>query len=134
MARTVYTVKTTALPLLFSPDCTPNHAAIEFWLTLFVQSFPRHVSWRALAYQTLQTQGLQQSIGLDKGFLDCAWLQRVEEAVGQEILLCWSAQLSSTEPSSRDERQHLLDALTKRAIGAWMRHLQDGALRYCMLG
>ena len=134
LATTLVIDKNTALPLLFSTDCTPNHAAIEFWLTLFIQSFPRRESWRALAYQTLQTQGLQQSIGLDKGVLDCAWLERVEEAVGREMLLRWSAQLSSTETSSRDERQHLLDALSTRHIGAWMRHLQDGVRRYCRLG
>jgi len=134
LATTLVIDKNTALSLLSSTDCTPNHAAIEFWLTLFIQSFPRRAVWRALAYQTLQTQGLQQSIGLDKGVLDCAWLERVEEAVGREMLLRWSAQLSSTETSSRDERQHLLDALSTRHIGAWMRHLQDGVRRYCRLG
>lgn len=134
LATTLVIDKHTALPLLFSTDRTPKHAAIEFWLTLFIQSSPRRVSWRALAYQTLQTQGLKQSIGLDKGYLDCAWLKRVEEAVGREMLWCWSAQISSTETSSRDERQHLLDALSTQHIREWMRHFQDGALRYYWLG
>jgi hypothetical protein len=134
LATTLVIDKNTALPLLFSTNCPPNHAAIELWLTLFTQSFPPRVSWRGLAYQTLQTQGLQQSIGLDKSFLDCAWLGRVEEAVGRDMLLRWSAQLSSTETNSRDERQHLIEVLSTRHIGAWMRHLQDGAPRYCWLG
>ncbi len=133
-AETLVIDRDTALPLLFSTDCTPDHAAIELWLMLFVQSFPQRVSWSGLAYQTLQTQGIQQSIGLDKGYLDCSWLIRVEEAVGQEVLYCWSAQLSTPGKTNQDERAHLVDVLRNRHIGAWMTHLQDGGLRFSWLG
>lgn len=131
-AATLVIDRDTALPFLFPTDCAPDHAAIWLWLTLFIESFPQRVSWRGLAYQTLQTQGIQQSIGLDKGYLDCSWLTRIEEAVGQEVLACWSAQLGT--PTSQDEREHLVDALKNRHIGAWMKHLQDGGLHFSLLG
>jgi hypothetical protein len=67
----------TSLPRLSPADYTPEQALILRWLEYALQP-EGQARWMGLAYQLVQTQGAQQSIPRERGYLDlsqCATLQ-----------------------------------------------------------
>jgi len=64
----------TSLPLLLPTDCRPDQAALWHWLALSQHSSQPKTVWNGLAYQTLLTQGQQQSLSLESGVLETGWL------------------------------------------------------------
>jgi hypothetical protein len=73
----------TTLPLLLPTDRKPEQAALRQWLILSQQAFWGEAAWSGLAYQTLLTQGLQQSLSLEHGELEYAWLFSLQKRLGK---------------------------------------------------
>ena len=115
----------TALPILLPTDCRPDQAAIRHWLALSQQNSQPKTVWKGLAYQTLLTQGQQQSLSLESGVLDIGWLIALQERIGKGAISYWQTQLNAKE--AVDAQEHLVDALTYRSIDAWLAHLHTMA-------
>lgn len=117
----------TSLPLLFPVDESPEQAALLRWLALSNEVSQPQVIWSGLAYQTLHTQGQQQSISLESGVLDNGWLVSLQERIGTGVIDFWQALLSARD--ARDEQESLLDCLKHRSADAWINHLRIVAKR-----
>lgn len=83
----------TSLPLLFPVDESPAQAALLRWLSLSNEVSQPHVIWSGLAYQTLHTQGQQQSLSLESGVLDNGWL--VSLMASSQLEQCWQQRIES---------------------------------------
>jgi hypothetical protein len=84
---------------------------------------------KGLAYQTMHTVGIRQSISLARGYLDYAWLAQVQSDLGQGIINFWRSLLAVRDGENLDEQEYLLDSLRSHRIDAWMAHLHDRAQR-----
>jgi hypothetical protein len=122
IARTLSINAESCLPLLFPADEKPDQAALWRWLDLSQQILRPEAVWRGLAYQTLLTQGQQQSLSLESGVLECAWLHALQGRLGGGVLAFWQAQLHAK--GAQDEQESLLNCLKRRSAGAWFAHLQ----------
>ncbi len=127
VARQVSIDADTALPILFPTDCRPDQAALWHWLDLSQQSSQPKTVWNGLAYQTLLTQGQQQSLSLESGMLEIGWLIALQERLGRSVISFWQTQLNAKE--AVDAQEHLLDSLQYRSIDAWLAHLRTMAQR-----
>jgi hypothetical protein len=85
---------------------------------------PQEPSWRGLAYQMLQSQGIQQSLSLERGTLACDWIVELERR-REGIIRFWQRWLDTQSTKSLDEQEHLVDGLLSRGGEAWVRHLCD---------
>src|SRR6266566_4310685 len=117
----------TSLPLLFPAYESPDRAAIRRWLALSQEVWQPGVVWSGLAYQTLLTQGQQQSLSLESGVLDSGWLISLHERIGTGVINWWRALLS--QQGEHDEQEFLLDCLKRRDADAWINHLNRVAQR-----
>lgn len=111
-----------ALPLLLPSGERPDQAAVRHWLALTQGAFPPEAVWRGLAYQTLLTQGQQQSLSIESGLLECHWIVPLQERVGPGLMAFWHALLAPGE-AALDEQEPLLDCLKRRDAGGWVTHL-----------
>jgi hypothetical protein len=121
VARNLSIDADTSLPILLPTDCRPDQAAIRHWLALSQQSSQPKTIWNGLAYQTLLTQGQQQSLSLESGVLEIGWLMALQDRIGRGAISYWQIQLSAEEAGG--EQELLLDALTYHSIDAWLAHL-----------
>jgi hypothetical protein len=122
-ARTLSINAESSLPLLFPADEKPDQAALGRWLALSQQGLRPEAVWRGLAYQTLLTQGQQQSLSVESGILECGWLLALQGCHGGDVLAFWQTQLHATK-GTHDEQESLLNCLMRRSAGAWFAHLQ----------
>lgn len=86
--------------------------------------FTHKITWKALAYQTLQTQGIQQSVSSDRGVLS---LGGIEEERDPSLIRFWQAWIGTGSERSQDEQEHLVDALLLHHAEAWLEHWCDVA-------
>ena len=112
----------TTLPLLFPAEQKPEQAAVQQWLAFSQQPFQGEAAWSSLAYQTLLTQGLQQSLSLEHGELECHWLFALQSRLGDGLLRFWQFQLGTKEGAQEDQ-EDLLDCLKRRRARAFRSHL-----------
>ena len=122
IARTLSINAESCLPLLFPADEKPDQAMLRRWLALSQQSLRPEAVWRGLAYQTLLTQGQQQSLSLESGVLECGWLLALQGCLGGGVLAFWQTQLHAK--GTHDEQESLLNCLMRRSASAWFAHLQ----------
>jgi len=122
IARTLSINAESCLPLLFPVDEKPDQAALGRWLALSQQSLRPEAVWRGLAYQTLLTQGQQQSLSMESGVLECGWLLALQGCLGEDVLAFWQTQLHAK--GTHDEQESLLNCLMRRSASAWFAHLQ----------
>jgi hypothetical protein len=122
IARTLSINAESRLPLLFPVDEKPDQAMLRRWLALSQQSFRPETVWRGLAYQTMLTQGQQQSLSVESGVLECGWLFAFQGCLGGGVLAFWQTQLHAK--GTHDEQESLLNCLMRRSAGAWFAHLQ----------
>jgi hypothetical protein len=122
IARTLSINAESSLPLLFPVDEKPDQAALGRWLALSQQSLRPEAVWRGLAYQTMLTQGQQQSLSVESGVLECGWLLALQGCLGEDVLAFWQTQLHAK--GTHDEQESLLNCLMRRSAGAWFAHLQ----------
>jgi hypothetical protein len=122
MPKTLSINAESCLPLLFPADEKPDQAVLGHWLALSQQGLRLEAVWRGLAYQTLLTQGQQQSLSVESGVLECGWLLALQGCLGRDVLAFWQAQLHAK--GTHDEQESLLNCLMRRSAGAWFAHLQ----------
>ncbi len=121
VARNLSLYAETTLPLLLSADEKPDEAALRRWLALAEQALQPQAVWSGLAYQTLLTQGQQQSLSLESGMLECGWLLSLRERLGRGMLAFWQVQLHPNE--AQDAQEYLLNCLKRRSADDWFAHL-----------
>lgn len=146
----------TALMPLPPRDSTPQSAAIAHVLScirsrnMFVRStqetksrrceaYPAFLweslhptqesTWKYLTYQTLSTQGLQQSISVSHAALECAWLTEIVQQKGEDMLSFWQSWLSPQSRKTHEEQERLVDCLYHRRTEDWHLHFCDVARR-----
>jgi hypothetical protein len=125
LARRCSMYADTTQPLLLSADQRPDQAALWQWLALAQQSCQETI-WSGLAYQTLLTQGIQQSLSLEHGELECGWLFRLQKDLGNGVLRFWQFQVSA-KGGMQDAQEDLCDCLKWRNVRAWRAHLVSKA-------
>jgi hypothetical protein len=131
IARSISISAASSLAILSPVDESPDQAAFRRWLALSNEVSQLATDWNGLAYQTLLTQGQQQSLSLESGVLDSGWLVSLQERIGTEVNAFWRALLSTK--GVRDEMESLLDCLKRRSADAWITHLRSVAQRTNML-
>lgn len=118
----------TALPPLPFKSSSPEQALLLQWLAYAraqQQAEKEHVLWKGLAYQTIQTQGVQQSLSGQHGCLDLRWPLKITKTERGTLLSLWQSMLW-TRPSDRPyELDTLFEALEDRQLSAWMAHLLE---------
>lgn len=121
IAKSITIRADTSLPLLFPADESSDRAALRRWLAFSQEIWQQGIVWSGLAYQTLLTQGQQQSLSLESGVLDSGWLISLQERIGTGVITFWQALLS--QQGAYDEQELLLDCLKRRDADAWINHL-----------
>jgi len=116
----------TTQPLLLSADKKPEQAVLWQWLALSQQFCQEETIWSSLAYQTLLTQGIQQSLSLEHGELECGWLFGLQRDLGKGVLRSWQFLLGA-KGGTQDAQEDLCDCLKQRNVRSWRAHLVSKA-------
>ncbi len=131
----IYTLPV-ATRLLFSPGLSPpmlthaGHLTLESALLVqsieYVLASPAsEATWHTLAFQVLQQQGKQQSISVQHGSVDIAWLEHVKTQIGRGPLLFWRRLLHTAQKDLPYEQDCLEDALLSQRATSYLAHLKD---------
>lgn len=114
----VTVTESSSMPCLYTMESPPHQAYLYHWLKLGLEGN----QWKALAYQTLQIQGAQQSISVGRGTIPFDWLHSLQNACGTGIIQFW---LSLLRPVSQNQLEiaDLLDVLARNSLSAWLNHL-----------
>jgi hypothetical protein len=115
----------TSLPLLTGTSFPVEQALAARWLQCAEQQTLAHAEWYALAYQTLQTQGAQQSFSRDAGVLDYSWLMTLQQRAGAKVVASWQGTLHRPRETVLYELDALTACLLHRSGAAWQQHLDD---------
>jgi hypothetical protein len=126
-----YTISaSTALPPLSFQAIDPEQALLLQWLGYTYTQRARtqeDVLWKGLAYQTIQTQGIQQSLSCQRGCLDLLWPLMLNKAERGSLLFLWRHLLWNHSSDRSYELGTLFDALANRQLTSWIGHLLDMA-------
>ena len=82
------------MPLLLPADERPDQAAVRRWLALSEEASLIGTAWSGLTYQTLLTQGQQQSLSVESGLLECGWVVALQERLGRGVVAFWRSLLA----------------------------------------
>jgi hypothetical protein len=124
LASNLKLTRKTAFPPLTYLNCSAGEAAVRYWLPLSSRKWRFSANWRGIAYQTLQTQKQQQSITLDRGFLDCTWLLKLPAAIRRKMVNGWLAELGQQGTADLDAKAQLTDVLLSHRMDSWIAHLR----------
>lgn len=116
----------TVLPLLAPAGYAPGQALVLQWLEYILQPYGQ-ARWSSLSYQVVQTQGAQQSIPRERGYLDLSWCEGLQPSTREMLFPAWRRLLSSEQERHPYDIDHLLDSLLTRYARAWADHLYDVA-------
>lgn len=114
------------LPLRTPAEYTPDQALVLQWLEYALQA-DEQARWRGLAYQIVQTQGAQQSIPREQGYLDLSWCANLQPETRAALFPSWRRLLSRDQESHPYDIENLLDCLRTRIAQTWADHLYDVA-------
>lgn len=106
-------------------------AVLQRWLALLVDNHNAGSHWSGLSYQMLQTQGPSQSISVEHGHLDAAWLTTVTQATGIGFISYWRKVLYTPQVI---ELKYLIDFLYNRCPITWFEHLHDLTMQWHRTG
>ncbi len=120
----------THLPLLGGASTEASQAALVQWLAYAGSAVHvAHARWTGLAYQTIQTQGTQQSIPRGQGCLDLTWLASLPDQSREPLRSFWWSLLALSPERRPCEVDALVDALSTRSQSRWETHLLEVARR-----
>ena len=105
----------------------PTCALLVHWLTYALAPSEGQAYWKGLAYQTIQTQGTQQSIPRDHGCLDLTWLTAIQRPHRESLCSFWRLVLRLAPEQRPYELDALTDALRTRSQNGWIAHLLEHA-------
>lgn len=114
-----------SLGVMKASDKPVKQALLFHWLE-FWQFGPR-ANWRGLSYQVLQTQGVMQSISVDRGNVEYGWLRELQRISGKGLISYWFNLFRYANDGVPFEIDHLLDFLLSRTESAWLSHLEHVA-------
>lgn len=117
----------TALPILDSTSVSPTQAVLYQWLSHSITASSGTV-WYGLAYQTLQTQMMSQSISISRGCLTYSWLNSFRKRLGLQMLKYWTMLLYHSPEQLSLDTGSLTDMLLNRRSAAWLDHLRALAM------
>lgn len=126
MAASIALSPGTGLPLRAPAEYTPEQALVLQWLEYALQPGGQ-ARWRGLAYHIVQTQGAQQSIPREQGYLDLSWCANLQPETRASLFPTWRRLLSREQDSHPYDIDHLLDCLRTRIAQTWADHLYDVA-------
>ena len=113
------------LPLLPEFEVQPNRATLFQALSYTLPSNRTKADWRALAYQTLQTQGRQQSLSAIRGCIELDWLAKLKQNAGAAVLNNYKNLIAYKSESRVFDLSYLVDCLLEHQIADWQIHLED---------
>jgi len=122
----------TTLPPSAPVEHTSRHAIVCQWLAYAHHIDACDACWNDLAYQVLQSQGVQSPISLGRGRIDLLWLAAIEpRGEGREGRLRdhWRSLLTLDDAHRPYDMGSLLDCLLDRRADSWMTHLRDITMR-----
>lgn len=126
-----YTISaSTALPPLLFQATNPEQALLLQWLHYaYAQRAQKkeNLLWKGLAYQTIQTQGIQQSLSCQHGCLDLSWSLGLNETERRSLLFLWRRLLWNHSTDDPYELDTLFDTLANRQLTSWIAHLLEMA-------
>ena len=114
------------LPSLPGTSSNSTIAALTHWLSTLLTP-PFDLRRAGLTFQVLQTQGIQQSISIDRGMLNDGWLQSLQAKTGDSLLRIWQRLLWKNPGATPIEGDVLAEALLRQRSDAWLSHLQQVA-------
>ncbi|MDP9310605.1 MAG: hypothetical protein M3R24_06905 [Chloroflexota bacterium] len=118
----------TTLPVLRFMDVSSDQALALHALHASKTTSASTNRWEGIAYQVLQTQGVQQAISRGRGRIDTTWLQRIQEAAGVEAIDYWSRLLAARQGDVPFELDDLVDLVLKRRSEALLSHAKATTL------
>lgn len=127
-AATIRLESTSRLPLLPPVETEATCALLAHWLTYALALEEEgQACWKGLASQTIQTQGTQQSIHRDHGYLDLTWLTAIPRPHRKRLCSFWRRMLASAPEQRPNAVDTLADALQTRSQHRWITHLLEHA-------
>ena len=126
MAASITLSPETGLPLRAPAEYTSEQALVLQWLEYALQT-DGQAQWRGLAYQIVQTQGAQQSIPRERGYLDLSWCANLRPETRASLFPSWRRLLSREMDGHPYDIENLLDCLRTRCAQTWADHLYDVA-------
>jgi hypothetical protein len=127
-AATIRLESTSRLPLLAPVETEATCALLVQWLTYALSPEEEgQACWKGLAYQTIQTQGTQQSIPRHHGCLDLTWLIAIQRPHRERLCSFWRLVLRLAPEQRPYELDALTDALQTRSLHRWIIHLLEHA-------
>jgi hypothetical protein len=127
-AKVIRLDRDSRLPILPESSTEASQAVLVQWLAYASHSVHTvHAQWIGVAYQTLQTQGTQQSIPRGQGVLALSWLTELSISLQEPLLAFWRMLLSLPAERSEASVDALLDALWTRDLPRWFTHLLERA-------
>lgn len=132
-ARQITLTPETVLSMLPGVDQSADRALALRWLDFVQHGQSMAAFWQGLAYQTLQTQGTQQSISRARGSLMYTWLDTLKPSTRQRAIQYWLMQLQADRRILPFDADNLLDAVLYRRVDAWITHLGEVARTFYFL-
>jgi hypothetical protein len=108
-------------------DDEPEQALLLQALDLVSSSAQDESGWDLLPYQVLQAQSKQQAISRARGTVNLAWLGRLHQRVGAQLLDSWQWLLQKAPEAHPYELDHLIEALINCRRSEWENHLLEVA-------
>ncbi len=113
------------LPLLSYTSQNTSHAAVAHWIHLWQSQRALHLRAAGLAYHTLQTQGMQQSISLNRVCLSNSLLEQLAHAKQHRLIHRWQRWLGQPQEVRQFDKDLLVEALLHHNAKGWLVHLED---------
>jgi len=127
-AKVIRLDRDSCLPILSEVSVEASQAVLIHWLAYASHGIHTvHAQWMSVAYQTLQTQGTQQSIPRGQGVRALSWLTELSISSQVPLLAFWRMLLSLPAERSETSVDALLDALWTRDLSRWENHLLERA-------
>jgi hypothetical protein len=125
VAERIIIVADISMPRLRSVAIPADHALAMQWLNIWRYD---PVAWQALAYQTMQTNGPQQSTSRWRGVLGYRWLRSLADKVDSSDLIdFWERTLAVPRKNVHFETDKLADSLLYPSAENWFGHLKEQA-------
>jgi hypothetical protein len=116
-------------PLVFQRDAEAFQAALLQWLACTRTAARSDATLTGVVYQTIRTQGAQQSIPADRGCLDLTWFTTLPVPLREALSSFWQMLLLLPPERRSCEIDALVDALMYRSQDQWITHLLEVARR-----
>jgi hypothetical protein len=125
-AERIILTRDSSLPLLVEAKLEGSQATLVQWLSYANHTIHTvHAQWTGLAYQTIQTQGMQQSIPRGQGCLNLTWLAEFAIWPREQLVSFWRIQLELPPERRVCEIDTLVDTLLNRSQSSWITHLLE---------